>query len=83
EIAFNVSGLVLTLVGAVMLLSTRHESNSIYSYIMVNHVFATLAWSFCLFWSRLFTSNNVSNLFISEWGSATEDIEIEALEEHF
>ncbi|RCN38170.1 hypothetical protein ANCCAN_15914 [Ancylostoma caninum] len=81
--AFNLGGLVLTLLGTVMLLSTKHDAHSIYSYIMVNHVFATVAWSFCLFWSRVFTSNNVSNLFISEWGSATEDIEIEALEEHF
>ncbi|CAB3397189.1 unnamed protein product [Caenorhabditis bovis] len=29
------------------------------------------------------TCNTVSNLFISEWGQATEEHEIEALEDHF
>uniref|UniRef100_A0A0K0DGY7 Uncharacterized protein n=1 Tax=Angiostrongylus cantonensis TaxID=6313 RepID=A0A0K0DGY7_ANGCA len=48
-----------------------------------NHLLVTIGWSFCLFWSRFFTSNNVSNLFINEWGRGTDDIEIEALEEHF
>ncbi|VDM60853.1 unnamed protein product [Angiostrongylus costaricensis] len=48
-----------------------------------NHLLVTIGWSFCLFWSRFFTSNKVSNLFINEWGSGTDDIEIEALQEHF
>lgn len=101
ELAFDLSGVALSLIGMCILLLNYNKDSSVRYYIAVsdiaiaeapmhqlllfqlNHLLVTIAWSFCLFWSRFFTSNTVSNLFISEWGRGTEDIEIEALEGHF
>ncbi|CAI4220553.1 unnamed protein product [Auanema sp. JU1783] len=51
--------------------------------IIVVQILTSFSWIFCIIWSYFHTFNNVSNLFISEWGEATTDIEIEALEDHF
>ncbi|VDP05630.1 unnamed protein product [Heligmosomoides polygyrus] len=83
ELAFDLSGVALSLIGMCILLLNYNKDSSVRYYIALNHLLVTIAWSFCLFWSRFFTSNTVSNLFISEWGRGTEDIEIEALEGHF
>ncbi|KAK6753310.1 hypothetical protein RB195_012732 [Necator americanus] len=83
EMAFNLTGLTLTFLCTIVLLVAHIGDDSIRNYVLVNHVFETITWSFCLFWCSVFTSNNVSDLFINEWGMATEDIEIEALEGHF
>nr|CDJ98325.1 Protein F57B1.5 [Haemonchus contortus] len=83
ELSFNFSGVALSLLGMSVLLLSYNKESSIRNYIALNHLLVTIAWSFCLFWSRFFTSNTVSNLFINEWGRGTEDIEIEALEGHF
>ncbi|VDL78959.1 unnamed protein product [Nippostrongylus brasiliensis] len=83
ELAFNFSGLALSLLGMSILLLFYDKDSSMRDYIALNHLLITIAWTFCLFWSRFFTSNTVSNLFINEWGRGTDDIEIEALEGHF
>ncbi|WKY10426.1 hypothetical protein Q1695_002634 [Nippostrongylus brasiliensis] len=83
ELAFNFSGLALSLLGMSVLLLFYDKDSSMRDYIALNHLLITIAWTFCLFWSRFFTSNTVSNLFINEWGRGTDDIEIEALEGHF
>ncbi|KJH47067.1 hypothetical protein DICVIV_06876 [Dictyocaulus viviparus] len=83
ELAHNLGGVALSLIGMSILLLTYNKESSLRNYIAFNHLLVTIGWSFCLFWSRFFTSNNVSNLFISEWGRGTDEIEIEALEGHF
>ncbi|KAK6019761.1 hypothetical protein OSTOST_14593, partial [Ostertagia ostertagi] len=83
ELSFNLGGFALSLLGMSVLLLSYNKDSSIRNYIALNHVLILIAWSFCLVWSRFFTSNTVSNLFINEWGRGTEDIEIEALEGHF
>ncbi|KAJ1345506.1 hypothetical protein KIN20_000056 [Parelaphostrongylus tenuis] len=83
ELSLDLSGVVLSLMGMSILLLSYNIDSSLRNYIALNHLLVTIGWSFSLFWSRFFTSNNVSNLFINEWGQATDEIEIEALEGHF
>ncbi|CAJ0589808.1 unnamed protein product [Cylicocyclus nassatus] len=83
EMGLDITGLVLIVSASFVLTVTGSAADFLRGYVMVNNMFVIIAWSFCLFWCRLCTSNNVSNLFISEWGRATDDIEIEALENHF
>ncbi|CAI5450563.1 unnamed protein product [Caenorhabditis angaria] len=51
--------------------------------VTFTHTLTLATWIFAIFWTWRECFNNVSNLFIAEWGNGTEDVEIEQLDQHF
>ncbi|KAF1751166.1 hypothetical protein GCK72_017720 [Caenorhabditis remanei] len=80
ESVFNMIGILLSLASISTSFVTTLEPASMQS---LTHILTLSIWIFSAFWAWRETYNNVSNLFISEWGQGGEDTEIEYLEQHF
>uniref|UniRef100_A0A8R1E2P8 Uncharacterized protein n=1 Tax=Caenorhabditis japonica TaxID=281687 RepID=A0A8R1E2P8_CAEJA len=80
ESIFNLIGILFSLAS----ISTSFVvSGNLASIQSLTHILTLSLWTFSAFWAWRKTFNNVSNLFISEWGRNTESSEIEYLEQHF
>uniref|UniRef100_A0A1I7UGT3 Transmembrane protein n=1 Tax=Caenorhabditis tropicalis TaxID=1561998 RepID=A0A1I7UGT3_9PELO len=80
ESVFNIIGILLSLASISTSFVTTLEPASVQS---LTHILTLSIWIFSAFWAWRETYNNVSNLFISEWGQGGEETEIEYLEQHF
>ncbi|CAP29167.2 Protein CBG09419 [Caenorhabditis briggsae] len=95
ESVFNIIGILLSLASIstsfvttldpVSMQSVKYYSMVIIynSHFQMTHILTLSIWIFSAFWAWRETYNNVSNLFISEWGDGGEETEIEYLEQHF
>ncbi|CAJ0939954.1 unnamed protein product, partial [Mesorhabditis belari] len=82
ECCFSLCGFFFNFISLAVIFESNFQHGIIYN-ILFNHLLSIFSWIFLLWWAWIKTKNTVSNLFISEWGFATENIEIEALQDHF
>ncbi|CAI2355437.1 unnamed protein product [Caenorhabditis sp. 36 PRJEB53466] len=80
EAVFNIIGMVLSIAS----ISTSFVVTLVPASIQsLTHILTLSLWIFSAFWAWRETYNNVSNLFITEWGAGTDETEIEYLEQNF